>query len=133
MGVIQRREFDSPPWRHSLLSFTITAGDPPAITWALLRGLHPFSVTTEPDVVQGFDGTIQLVVSNTPFFVPPTGTAFPLLGDPIVLAPGDPTKAPASFMYNAPFQWIGVQPRLLNSGQLQVHVFASPYSRNFAP
>lgn len=134
MAVITRREFEPPPWKHSLATVTFTTTDLLAVpVWSLLRGLHPFTVTVEPDAVLGFVGVLQLVVSNTPFFVPPTGTIFPTLGDPMPIDPADPTKQPGSFIYNAPFQWVGVVPTALTSGQVEVHIFASPYSRNFAP
>ena len=135
MPSVVRREFDHAPWKSSLAEITFQQFDPTGVaTWSLLRGLHPFSVTVEPDPVAGFVGTIQLVTSNNPFAPPVTGTAFAALGDPIVIDTTDPTAAHGvSTITDAPFQWIGVVPTTLTAGLVRVYVFASPYSRNIQP
>lgn len=121
---VERFLLDHPPWKHILVSFVLDDTSPATPVWEFLRGLHPFSVTVEPE--PNATGSLQLLVSNQPFFVTNLpGSAFATLGDPLT--------GPSSFMYDAPFQSIGVYPLVPLTGIWRVHIFASPYSRNIQP
>ena len=120
---VARRNFDNTPWRHVALDFDFTGAAPGDVLWAALLRYHPFSVTVEPDEVQGWKGSLQVLVSNRVTI--PHGTDYPTLGDQ--------ATGPMSVMYDAPFQWIGVQLITNDSGLISVHVVGSPYARNIQP
>ena len=119
---VARRNFDNPTWKRVALDFTLSEG-PGTILWDALLGYHPFSVTVEPDETQGWKGKLQLLVSNR-VTIPHTAD-YPTLGDVVT--------GPFSVLYDAPFQWIGVQLITNDSGIVSVHVMGSPYSRNIQP
>ncbi len=120
---VARRNFDNPSWRRIALDFDFANAEVGSFLWGALLGYHPFSVTVVPDETQGWKGSLQLLVANGPNW--PRGANYPTLGDLIT--------GPNSFLYDAPFQWIGVQLVSQDSGLVRVHVMGSPYSRNIQP
>jgi hypothetical protein len=122
-----RIEFDHPSWKAQFFEIRLTGLDPLNIpVWGPLTRIHPFSYTVEPDV--GWDGTIQVLVSNSPSTPDDIGTNKSQLGDPIT--------GPLPFEQDAPYQWLGVMQTVLPTNVLlgvTVRVICSPYSRNIQP
>jgi hypothetical protein len=122
-----RTEFDHPSWKAQFFQIRLTGLDALNVpVWGPLTRIHPFTYTVEPDA--GWDGTIVVLASNSPFTPDNVGTNKAALGDPI--------QGAIAFAQDAPYQWLGVMQTAAPTNVLlgvTVHVICSPYSRNIQP
>ena len=87
----------------------------------------PFTLTVHPHAVQGWIGTLLILVSNDRVR-PADGSAnCPRLGDPITQ-----NDAPVSIQISAPYMWVAAAPALYTSGLVAVHLLGAQFVR-FAP